>query len=165
MESLDHISDLKEKCGNSTIVYGQGNFLFDMNESEFWQTSLLVEVDTDTGAVEYIPLQKNGCGVRLATDDNILEEFKSRSIQIKDKDFIRANYREHAMSIKENYIQAVCGSGIIFRIIHKLLGHRLKKRVSINRLMAIENYLMCEAHNELFKEALENTRTEKQKES
>lgn len=45
-------------------------------------------------------------------------------------------------------------------ISNKLSGYRLKKRVPLGRQMAIENYLMCEAHNELFKEALKNTRTE-----
>ena len=156
-----HCIGCEEKYGNSTIVYGQGNFLFDMSESEFWQTSLLLTVDTDTGEVDYIPLQKDGCGVCLSTDENILKEFKERSHKIKDKDFILNNYREFAMTMKENYIQTVCGVGIIFRIINKLSGHRLKKRVSLNRLMAIENYLMCESHNELFKEGLKNTRTEK----
>jgi poly-gamma-glutamate capsule biosynthesis protein CapA/YwtB (metallophosphatase superfamily) len=33
-----------EKYSGGTIIYGQGNFLFDNSESEFWQTSLLLNV-------------------------------------------------------------------------------------------------------------------------
>ena len=52
-----HCIGCEEKYQGGTIVYGQGNFLFDDSESEFWQTSLLVQID-DGFEISYIPLKK-----------------------------------------------------------------------------------------------------------
>lgn len=59
-----HCVGCKEDYQDGTIVYGQGNFLFDDSDSEFWQTSLLLSV-TDSG-VSYLPLVKRKNTVRLA---------------------------------------------------------------------------------------------------
>lgn len=46
-----------EEYEKSTIIYGQGNFIFDHSESEFWQTSLLVKIVIDDGPhISYIPI-------------------------------------------------------------------------------------------------------------
>jgi len=55
-----------EKYGNGIIVYGQGNFLFDRHDDEFYQTGLLVKVKLGKATeVEFIPISKRGNGVEL----------------------------------------------------------------------------------------------------
>ena len=57
-----------EDYEGSTIIYGQGNFLFDKYDREFLKTSLLIQVSINDGLhVEYIPIAKKGNGVRLST--------------------------------------------------------------------------------------------------
>ena len=116
-----HCIGCEEKYNNSVIVYGQGNFLFDNSESGFWQTSLLIDLDTCNREIKYIPLRKHGAGVRFAIDDgdDILSSFYNRSELIKDKNFVADEYRKFAASIKMKYLMAVCGTGIIFRIINR----------------------------------------------
>lgn len=60
-----HCIGCEEKYRNGTIVYGQGNFLFDDGDGEYWNTSLLAEI-TDDGRIDYIPLFKKENAVRLA---------------------------------------------------------------------------------------------------
>lgn len=79
-----HCIGCMEKVENGTIVYGQGNFLFDHSESEFWKTGMLIEID-DNFQIAYIPVVKDGNSVRLADKvqaENILDDFNSRSKQI-----------------------------------------------------------------------------------
>ncbi len=47
-------------------MYGQGNFLFDKADNEFWQTSVLISVDIDNDGIQYIPILKDDNGVKLA---------------------------------------------------------------------------------------------------
>ena len=49
-----------EEYRNSTIVYGQGNFIFDKSNIEFWQTSLIIKfvIDNNNVYVDYIPITK-----------------------------------------------------------------------------------------------------------
>lgn len=145
-----HCIGCEEKYNNSTIVYGQGNFLFDASDSEFWQTSLLVSVDAEAKRIEYIPLEKRGNGVAFSEDTQILNDFYKRSEQIKNPEFIEKKYSEFAQSMLQGYIGTFAGRNLLFRIINKLCGHRLKKKISERRMLAIRNYVECEAHRELF---------------
>src|SRR5699024_431430 len=47
-----------EEYDKGTIVYGQGNFIFNEHNNEFWNTGLLVKVD-DIFNIEYIPIKSN----------------------------------------------------------------------------------------------------------
>lgn len=58
-----HCIGCREEYLQGTIVYGQGNFLFDDEENEYWQTSLLIMISDDF-EVKYIPLKKNKNTVR-----------------------------------------------------------------------------------------------------
>lgn len=150
-----HCVGCEEKWGESTIVYGQGNFLFDYSESEFWQTSVLIELDTESKAISYIPVRKSGFGARLAKDgDEILDGFYARSRQIKEGCFVKQNYSEYSRTMKKNYLTAIYDVGIIYRVIDKLCKHKLKFDVSDSKKLVLKNYLECEAHSELFSESL-----------
>ncbi len=154
-----HCIGCEEKYRNGTIVYGQGNFLFDASESEFWQTSLLVQIGNNF-EIKYIPLQKDGNRVRLADKqeaEEILYAFCQRSLEIQIPGVVYKKYKQFADSYQDMYRLALSGFGskFLFRIINKLSGYRFaahfldywygRKNSLVN-----QNYIECEAHRELF---------------
>ena len=162
-----HCIGCEEKYLGGTIVYGQGNFLFDDSESIFWQTSLLIKVD-NSFQISYIPLVKKENGVRLAskTDaDVILESFSKRSKEILAEKFVKQNYANFAQGMLTSYLMRASGikPGIILRIFNKISGHRLipwllHRNYSLSKIRAIENCIACEAHWELFLQGLRGKR-------
>jgi len=153
-----HCIGCKEEYLQGTIVYGQGNFLFDDEENEYWQTSLLIMLSSDF-EVKYIPLKKTGNSVRLAKGaeaENILEQFNIRSEEILDSDKVYQHYSELAVQYKNHYLFSVMKikRGLLYRIINKLTKGSLDKNI-INKAFnsmyryELENYVECEAHREL----------------
>lgn len=159
-----HCIGCEEKYGNGTIVYGQGNFLFDLSDELYWQTSILVKID-EHFSISYIPIVKKGNGVRLADTEKaekILQDFLTRSCEIKNPEFITRQYKDFADSFLEYYLRALSGNrSMFFRIINKLSGgsymrRYLKKTYGLNTRIRISNYIDCEAHRELLSQALAN---------
>ena len=152
-----HCIGCEEKYQNKTIVYGQGNFIFDDNDDECWRTSLLVRIDEEYN-LSYLPLEKKANGVRLAgkeKGEEILRDFYIRSEEIKMPGFVDNNYSDYAVSFKDYYLCALSGMRPVwFRIINKISGGRLLSRFLRNtyrksNLIQIQNYIDCEAHKEL----------------
>ena len=158
-----HCVGCEEKYQGGTIVYGQGNFLFDMQENEFWNTSLLIQLK-DGFEIDYVPLVKQGNGVRLAEEQQkaeILDGFYKRSEQIKQDGFIETQYIEFAKQMIEGYLLNVSSIkyGFIFKVLNRLSGRRflswyIKRKYKKAKLLAIENYVECEAHRELLLKGL-----------
>ena len=159
-----HCIGCEEKYLGGTIVYGQGNFLFDHGNNEYWNTSLLIRIK-DSGKVDYIPLSKKGNCVRLAKDNEekqILDAFRERSQEILTPGVVESNYKDFAKKTIDNYILALSGKSVNlpFRVINKLSGHRLQKKMAeqyrrkLN--VQIRNYIECEAHRELVIKGLED---------
>lgn len=99
-----HCIGCYEEYKDSTIVYGQGNFIFDKSNSEFWQTSLIVkfQIENNKVSVDYIPIIKKDNVIRLAKGDQsqkILESFYKRSKNILKEGYIEEQYREFAQKI------------------------------------------------------------------
>ncbi len=132
-----HCIGCEEKYKNSTILYGQGNFIFDHNDSEYWQTSLIVEVEfnTENAKINYIPIIKTGNTIQLANkskSDEILNQFTARSEEIKKPHIIYNKYLEEAKKSIYWYLSVF----------------------ETQNILAIRNYLDCEAHRELISFAL-----------
>lgn len=145
-----HCIGCEEKYNNSTIVYGQGNFIFDAKSDEYWNSALLIEADfTDRMEIKYVPIEKVNGKINIAENENVLKEFNERSEQIKNPEFIEKKYAEFADSMLQGYICTICGVSLPFRILNKLCSHRLKRKISQKRKLAIRNYIECEAHREL----------------
>lgn len=159
-----HCVGCEEKYQDGTIVYGQGNFLFDMQDNEFWNTSVLIEIKDDF-KIDYIPLVKTGNGVRLAAGvqaEEIMSGFQSRSEEIKQDGLIEQKYAEFAKKMIEDYILKLSSIkyGFVFKVLNKLTGRRflawyIKRKYKNEKLLAIENYVECEAHRELLLKGLE----------
>ena len=161
-----HCIGCEEKWHEGTIVYGQGNFLFDDCDNEFWNTSLLLEVKLSNELeVNYIPICKNKNGVRLADEteaETILKQFHKRSHDILCEDIVQENYSKFAESMILGYYYRISGkvsSFLPIRIINKLSNYLFLKWIygSKEKTM-IENCLECEAHRELFSQFLRDSR-------
>ena len=153
-----HCIGCEEKFLSGTIVYGQGNFVFDSCNTPTSQMSLLVKIDKNFN-VEYIPLEKHGCGVRLAKDDvakRILSGFYQRSEQIKNAEFIEIEYSKFAKKMVNAYLLTCSGYGhkLLIRVLNKLSRYKITSfiigRFKKKELLAIRNFVECESHRELF---------------
>ena len=157
-----HCVGCMEEYQQGTIVYGQGNFLFDYADNEFWNTSLLIELNKD-GTIKYIPIKKQSCGARIAFDseaDEILKGFKSRSMDILKPGIVETYYHEFAKNNMSNYIWYFSGkkNSLFFRILNRLSGYRLQEVLARHYKeeigVALRDYIECEAHRELVLEGL-----------
>lgn len=169
-----HCVGAMENWNGGTIIYGQGNFLFDHSKSEFWQTSLLIGLDLEKNIhgkvvvkLTYYPLCKRNAFTRLAHDsekEKILADFYSRSEELDDPYKIAEYYSSFADSFVYEYLNAFYGKkSVLFRALNKLSGYRfnkwfMKRRFSKKDKIVIRNYIECEAHREL---AIEGLREEK----
>lgn len=150
-----HCIGCEEKYKNATIVYGQGNFIFDYSNSKYWETSLLIKLDLsiDSKVIEYIPFVKQNNVIRLAKGKNakrILENFKLRSESILDENFLINKYNDLAKLEFDNYITHLNGDNFFIRGLNKIFGHHLIKHFySEKALLVLRNYIECEAHREL----------------
>lgn len=160
-----HCIGCEERYGAGTIVYGQGNFLFDKDEIEPWQTGLLLRVEDDL-SVSYLPLEKRGGGVALATGENaaqILDSFRSRSEEIQKAGFVRERYKQFAKKATGYYFLEMTGLRLAmfgFRAMNKLSGQKLMQNFSWAKsyhgrhYSQMRNYIECETHRELILTAM-----------
>ena len=164
-----HCIGCMEEYDKGTIIYGQGNFLFDDSESIFWRTSLLLKIDLKNRNLEYIPVCKNENAVRMADlseKKNILNEFLFRSQEILKNGELEKRYEEFAASMLSDYILKgdTVASSIIFRIINKISKNRLREYMTKKRVQkykyALINQYDCEAHRELILKGLEISENE-----
>ena len=152
-----HCIGCKEEYKKGTIIYGQGNFLFDDSNSEYWKTGLLVDIQDDK-SIKYIPVKKENEYVRLAVDEvaeKIITDFESRSKEISADRFIEIRYTQFSKKMRSDYIIYLLGlsGSFAFRALNKFSGQRLRKYVTEKTIkkrgLGIRNYIECEAHREL----------------
>jgi poly-gamma-glutamate synthesis protein (capsule biosynthesis protein) len=144
-----------EKYFKSVIVYGQGNFLFDLLDNEFWNTSLMVKATFGYEmSVDFVPIYKKGNGVVLPTSnikEAILEAFYDRSRKISLSGFVETEYDKYCIHNGLYYLSTFAGFGKILRKIDRLLNGKITNQIySLNKLTQLQNYVECEAHRELF---------------
>ena len=160
-----HCIGCEEKYKDGTIIYGQGNFIFDDSDDECWQTSMLVKID-ESFKISYVPLAKSGNGVRLADKQQgqeILKEFSLRSEEVKQPGFVERQYKQFADTYLDFYLRAISGrKSLWFRVLNKLSGGYytswyLRRTYRKMNNVKISNYIDCEAHRELFSQAILNS--------
>jgi poly-gamma-glutamate synthesis protein (capsule biosynthesis protein) len=155
-----HCVGCREVYKESTIIYGQGNFIFDKSDSEFWKTSLLVEVTIDNEMrVEYIPIVKKGNGVYLAVGkiaESILTEFQKRSNEILKDGVLEKKYREFAQENIQSYLRKFSGFGKWLSRIDRILLKDMLLKIKYNKkqLLKLQNCIECEAHRELISKGI-----------
>lgn len=137
-----HCVGCQENYHDATIVYGQGNFLFDEDHDEFSDEGLLVTLDENL-KVDYVPLRD--CNIKA---------FFERSKKIKSPEFVEEEYSRFAENM---FVQQTSPfrrkESFPFKVINKLSGNKIRTqlayRIPEDQLYAQVNFVECEAHQEL----------------
>ncbi len=151
-----------EEYKNAKIVYGQGNFIFNKQKNEYWNSSLLIRLNLDKDQkIDYIPISTSEKGIRLAKGNEkktIMSSFLTRSKEILRDEFIEEQYKLFAGKNINNYLRAFSGYGKWLSRIDKyvLNDYILKHKYNKNKLLAIQNFIECEAHRELLIKGIKN---------
>jgi poly-gamma-glutamate synthesis protein (capsule biosynthesis protein) len=161
-----HAVGSHEVYKNNDIIYGQGNFLFNYSDrfnDEYWNNGILIELDlNDKGIkkeISFIPYVTTKTGIKLANkseSDSIIRGFVSRSIQIRDDNLVKSKYTDFSMQNMFDYMENILFTNKWFSKIDRVLFNRrlLIRRMKVERLLKLLNYMQCEAHNELIIEGL-----------
>lgn len=155
-----HAIGAYEEYEKSTIVYGQGNFIFNKNVNELWNTGLIIKLKIDNKtSLEYIPILRNTKGICLAKGKEakkILNEFYTRSSEILNENFIENKYKQFAQERLNFYLNSLSGSGKwLSKFDRKILDNFLiKRKYNKKKLLTIKNFIECEAHRELLLEGI-----------
>ena len=162
----NHCVGSREDYNGGSIIYGQGNFIFNSEfytkYKEFVKDSLLIHVEAtkDSFVICELPIRMSDNGTRLATDAEAAETlagYKKRSEEIKDPHFVISNYKAFADTHVKRYLREFLGRSFIIRAINALFGRKLMQLIlGPTSYLAIQNYLECEAHHELFLRGIKN---------
>lgn len=162
----NHCVGSREDYNGGSIIYGQGNFIFNSEfytkYKEFVKDSLLIRVEAtkDSFVICELPIRMSDNGTRLATDAEAAETltgYKKRSEEIKDAHFVISNYKAFADTHVKRYLREFLGRSFIIRAINALFGRKLIQLIlGPTSYLAIQNYLECEAHHELFLRGIKN---------
>lgn len=166
-----HCIGCEEKYNNETIIYGQGNFLFDDENIECWNTGLLVEIN-ENFKINYIPIIKVDNTVRMAKGKQaieILEQYYERSRKITLNGFIEKEYCKVSQDQIYSYLWRILNlkNSFLFRVINKISKYRfyksyIEKKYTKNNILQLINYFECEAHREIIIEGLKHLNNRKE---
>lgn len=158
-----HCVGCEEKYKGGTIVYGQGNFIFDYRNDKEWETGMLVEIEfsenNDT-TVSYFPFNKIENKIRADESGEILKGFEERSAQIQKEGFVEESFSKEADNNLFWLLQGLLGKigrTFLFRAINKIFKHKLVfKFYTRGSYLGAVNHMECETHRELFLQGLKN---------
>lgn len=155
-----HCVGCRETYENAVIVYGQGNFLFDLDgEPAAFDTGLVVSVDLagEKPAVAFLPVARKNHGAALLAGDagaKVLAGFAARSEEIRQPGFVEARYRQYAGQMREKLLSVFLSGNPLLRGVKLLYGRRPTKVYSRQALLNIRNSLTCESILELITEGI-----------
>lgn len=155
-----HCIGCEEIYNSSTIIYGQGNFIFDYSKSDYWKTSFIIKVEIgEEYKISYIPIIKENNVIRIAEDilsKKIINEFRIRSEEILKEGFIEDKYSELADNNLDNYLRNIGGISKWTSRIDRYIfnGYMLKKKYNRKKVSMLQNIIECESHRELFLKGL-----------
>jgi poly-gamma-glutamate synthesis protein (capsule biosynthesis protein) len=156
-----HCIGCYEKWDNATIVYGQGNFIFDVDDGgELFDSGLLVRyIIGDYGAesVKVIPVVGPNGGAALAGEaraNEILKAFEARTRRIRVQGFVEARFREYAAEKKDVLMKVFLGDSPVMRALSALRGGKAMRMYSKKSKTDILDTLLCDSIRELLTEGL-----------
>lgn len=153
-----HIIGASEKVGKSTILYGQGNFMFDFAKKQslsHWHKGLMCELTLKKGcaaSVKLIPVVHAADGrPRLATPEEaveIMDRQQADSETLRDADAYEAKWLALAEAKASHFFYWLYPFGRIFRRLLRVLPLRFILG-SHRRMLTLLNRIECEAHSEV----------------
>lgn len=160
-----HTIGASERCGNCTILYGQGNYSFDLpgkNSVAHWYVGLMLEVTVLRGRsleLAMIPIIQNHFEeMRPMVADPCVSSFylsqqKKYSDELSSPEVYNKIWTDYASHQARNFLYGSLPVGRvlrkilkIFKIVEKIYGTRL----AIRMLNSIE----CEAHRDVISDGL-----------
>ena len=151
-----HCIGSSERWNNATIVYGQGNLLFDMDDTiEGFDTGMLIRYtigDYGTESVDYVPIVRAVGGAALANEEKaaeLLDGFERRSKRIRIEGFVSARYETYADAQKDKLFHVFLSGNPMLKTLNVLSGRRPLKMYRQQSKTNILNTLRCESIREL----------------
>lgn len=159
-----HCIGCEENYNDGKIIYGQGNFIFDRIQNEYWNSGLIICCDISKERVDitYTPVESIGNGrVREAKDksyDAIMHGFNQRShALIEDKQLVEREFADLCERNVQRYIRLLRGDRFIDKVLTKIFGnkyvHMLYRGERARRAYAL---ISCETHHEILLRILKN---------
>ncbi len=157
-----HCIGCMEEYNGSLLVYGQGNFIFDYKDDDYWNTGMLLDVNITNSPldvqVSFIPFKKNNGKIKKANEieaAGILDGFFKRTEEIKHPDVVQEYYREYVKNQLTYFLHTAHGGGCLFRFVNRIMNvigydDYIFKKYKEKNLLGLLNYIECEAHVEAF---------------
>lgn len=154
-----HVIGCIEKYKHSTIVYGQGNFIFPRtveNENEShnqWAEGLLVTVELDqTG--ERVQFIKSECkSTSIVKFRGNLQENKDDASRffnlLKNEEVYLESWVDWCRANRKRYSNIFFSFGLISRLFNKMFPPKLE--LLIKRRLKLVNYVRTASHSDVFK--------------
>ncbi len=135
-----HCISCYEEYEGCHILYGQGNYCFPWSHvSPTWDNSLMVEYDTETRKIDFIPIVRTDLGCKLAKNeekDEIMAGFNKRNSELENGEW-RHGWHEFCVSMRETYENNMAAFG--------------EKRDDFGRHL-MGHLIDCEAHQDVVRE-------------
>lgn len=148
-----HCIGCEEKYKNGTIIYGQGNFIFNYdNANSLEKNSLIIDIKftSKNYNIKYIPIQKSNNLIDISKNNDIIKEFNIRNKEIKDSVILKKNFDNFSSSMLNNYLSILSKCTLFKRLINKFfIKNYYTKRYSKKDLIKILNIVECDAHREV----------------
>lgn len=150
-----HCIGCQEIYKNSTLIYGQGNFIFDATENDYWQTSLFLEleIEKNSNKIKYIPIVKKKNKIRIAEKEQereIINDFYQRSELILDEKYVKEKFNELCSQATLPYIKVLSGNKNFFqKAFIKIFQPNINFFYRNEKKLACINFLECETHHEM----------------
>ena len=158
-----HCIGCMEDYQDSKIIYGQGNFIFDHQDNEFWNSGLLVSLDEKL-SIDFHPFVKSNHVIRACSKqehESIMKGFYDRSTLIEKEGYIEESFKSYSKEVIDSYLGMFGGKeSLLYRIVNRLLSNKLremrvKRKYTIEQRLMLLNYIECEAHREVIISGLE----------
>lgn len=153
-----HCIGCYEVYKNKKIVYGQGNFIFDLCDDEYWNSGMFVQINDDF-TVDLLPFIKKNNMITLAEGEErteLLALLYTRNQLLAETSEISKQFIKLSSEQIYSYMYKISGvdRSLMFRILNKVSGYRfgrfyIKKRYNKQDMLNLLNYIECESHREI----------------
>lgn len=162
-----HCVGTYEEYDGKLILYGQGNFLFDLTERRSWHWGLCVslEINSDGLHYEFEPLTVSGGCIAPLTNgekESLLKEFFLRSQDIISPEFVKEKWNEILLSETWKYNAMLKGGSRLDYVISKILSMvNPKLRLNKKQVSTYLLFIRSDTHREALLDLLQIERRRK----
>lgn len=159
-----HCIGAYEQYMQSYIIYGQGNFIFDMDKPLAKDGTLILYLleANQKPRFQIIPISKckddPGTIMKLQNNDakKVINMFYERSEKVTDLSFLEEQYEIYARNQIKSYLYDISPLGKwTGRIDRKILKNKILKWLyPRSKVIKMINFIECQAHNELLRKGL-----------